>query len=55
MENLKVTVTKTADGASDYIQIMSSDMVSVNVVLIADVITVDDMREGEDVQEKGQT
>ena len=41
---LTVTVTKTADGQRDYVQIMSSDMVSVNVVLIADEIVVDDHR-----------
>lgn len=42
---LNVTVTKTADGKQDYIQIMSSDMISVNVVLVADRIKVEDHRE----------
>lgn len=41
---LKVTVTKTANGLQEYIQIMSDDMVSVNIVLIADRIAVDDAR-----------
>lgn len=41
---LKVTVTKTRDGVRDYVQVMSEDMVSVNVVLIADEIVVEDAR-----------
>jgi len=46
MENqLTVTVTKTSNGLMDYIQIMSDDSVSVNIVLIADKITMEDHRE----------
>jgi len=46
MENqLTVTITKTSNGLMDYIQIMSDDSVSVNIVLIADKITVVDHRE----------
>ena len=41
---LVVTITKTADGQQDYIQIMSEDMVRVNVVLVGE-IEVDDRRE----------
>ena len=41
---LTVTVTKTADGRQDYIQIMSDDVISVNVVLVADSIKVEDHR-----------
>jgi len=41
---LKVTVTKTADGQQDYIQIMSEDMVRVNIVLVGE-IEVEDRRE----------
>ena len=41
---LTVTVSKTANGKQDYLQIMSDDMFSVNVVLIADKITVEDKR-----------
>ena len=41
---LNVTVTKTADGKQDYIQIMSDDAISVNVVLVADKIKVKDYR-----------
>ena len=44
-EKLTVTVTKTSDGMSNYIQIMSGDMVSINVVLIAASIAVEDHRE----------
>lgn len=41
---LTVTVTKTARGDQDYIQVMSDDTISVNVVLVADAIIVNDMR-----------
>jgi len=44
-KKLLVTVTKTSNGLMDYIQIMSDDSVSVNIVLIADKITVVDHRE----------
>lgn len=40
---LTVTITKTADGKREYIQIMSEDMLSVNVVLVADSIEVHDL------------
>lgn len=42
---LNVTITKTSMGDSDYIQIMSDDMVSVNIVLVSEEITVADHRE----------
>lgn len=41
---LKIQVTKTADGARDYVQIMSADQFTVNVVLIADEIEMRDER-----------
>lgn len=41
---LNVTITKTSIGTSDYIQIMSDDTVSVNIVLIAEEIEVIDHR-----------
>ena len=41
---LKITITKTADGLGEYVQIMSGDMMAVNVVLIAQKIEVEDMR-----------
>ena len=41
---LNVTISKTADGKDDYIQIMASDGISVNVVLIATEIKVQDVR-----------
>jgi hypothetical protein len=41
---LTVTVTPTSDNSHDYIQIMSEDMVSVNIVLVADEIEVKDTR-----------
>ena len=41
---LTIQVTKTRDGLRDYVQIMSSDQFTVNVVLIADHIEVADER-----------
>lgn len=41
---LRITVTKTSDGARDYVQIMSADTISVNIVLVASLITVSDYR-----------
>ena len=41
---LNVTVTKTANGQQDYVQIMSEDMFSINIVLISEEITVEDKR-----------
>ena len=41
---LNVTITKTSRGDQDYIQIMSDDLISVNVVLVADAIEVKDIR-----------
>lgn len=41
---LHVTITKTSRGDQDYIQVMSDDAVSVNVVLVADAIEVQDFR-----------
>jgi len=42
---LRIQVTKTADGKFDYVQILSGDQFSVNIVLIANYIVVDDRRE----------
>ena len=41
---LNITISKTADGKDDYIQIMSSDGLSINVVMIATEIRVYDTR-----------
>ena len=45
-EGMKLTiqVTKTSRGDQDYVQIMSDDFQSVNIVLIADHIKVQDDR-----------
>jgi len=45
---LDVTITKTRDGLADYIQIMSDDAVSVNIVLVAEKINVKDHRTKEE-------
>jgi len=42
---LHVTIARARDGERDYIQIMSDDAMSVNVVLVADEIKVQDARE----------
>lgn len=41
---LLVTINKTADGSSDYMQIISVDQFSLNIVLISPQITVNDVR-----------
>ena len=41
---INVTITKTSVGDSDYIQIMSEDQISVNIVLVAEEIKVEDHR-----------
>lgn len=50
---LDVTITKTSTGQADYIQVMSEDQVSVNIVLISSKITVKDHRTPEEKGEKG--
>lgn len=37
----KVTITKTADGSQEYMQIISSDQFSTNIVLIGEFILND--------------
>ena len=44
IEKLRITVTKTSDGLREYVQIMSGDQFTVNVVLIADSIEIEDGR-----------
>ena len=44
MTNLNLLISKTSKGNQDYLQIMSDDYTSVNIVLVADKITVDDKR-----------
>lgn len=41
---LHITISKTRQGNQDYLQIMSDDLVSVNIVLIANKIEVQDAR-----------
>ena len=41
---LRIRVSKTSQGNQDYLQVMSDDMVSVNIVLIAERIEIDDAR-----------
>jgi len=41
---LNVTIQKARDGR-DYLQIMSEDYISVNIVFVSEKITVEDQRE----------
>jgi hypothetical protein len=41
---LKITVSRTRGGDQDYLQIISDDQFSVNVVLIAERIEINDAR-----------
>ena len=41
---LNIMISKTSRGDKDYLQIMSEDMFSVNIVLISEEITVEDER-----------
>jgi len=42
---IKVIISKTAQGTSEFLQVMSDDLVSVNMMLVAQEITVNDVRE----------
>ena len=44
MNKLNATISKTSNGKQDYLQVISEDMVSVNIVLIADKIEIKDHR-----------
>lgn len=44
ISQLKVTLSRTSDDLQDYLQIMSSDQTTINVVLIANHINVTDSR-----------
>ena len=44
IDKLTITVTKTAQGNGCYVQIISADQFTVNVVLIAKEIEVEDSR-----------
>lgn len=45
---LQITVTKTSNGLQEYVQIISDDMTSVCVVLVADHIDLRDERKDDD-------
>ena len=44
IDKLTIQISKTADRKDDYVQIMSGDMVTVNIVLIATKIEIKDDR-----------
>ena len=42
---LTIVLSKTANGQHDYVQIMSRDMITTNIVLVANEIVVEDKRD----------
>lgn len=44
VDTIKIIVSKTLDGKADYVQIMSTDMTTINIDLIAGKIVVEDTR-----------
>lgn len=44
LDELRIHIAKTANGADDYIQISSPSAAPVNIVLIAAKVTIDDQR-----------
>lgn len=49
---LRVEISKQVRGGKDYIQVMSDDLTSVNVVLVADKIEVRDTRLEQQLQKR---
>lgn len=45
METLTIQISKTSDGQRHYMQITSPDQMSLNIVLIADRLILEDHRE----------
>lgn len=41
---LRILISKTANGQGEYLQVMSPDMVSINIVLVADRFELEDKR-----------
>ena len=52
IDDLKVAITRTANDKLDYIQIMSTDQLSINIVLVANHIDVQDRRIVKEKEEK---
>ncbi len=45
VDELHIQVTKTSDGLRDYVQIISADQLTINLVLLADKIVISDQRD----------
>lgn len=45
LPGLSIQISKTSDGSNDYVKITSPDQVSINIVLIAGKIEIEDRRE----------
>lgn len=43
-EKLTIRISRTEDGKSDYVQILSGDQFTLNIVLIANIIVIRDRR-----------
>jgi len=52
---LEITITKTATGIGEYVQIQTPGTIPLNIVLIADEIVVNDMRERAPIASKKET
>ena len=44
LDKVTIQVSRTADGKGQYLQVMSGDMVSVNVVIVANEFVIRDDR-----------
>lgn len=45
LPSIGIEVSKTSDGSADYVQIRSPGAIPVNIVLVANEITIDDLRD----------
>ena len=45
VDELRIQVTKTSDGLRDYVQVMSADQLTINVVMLADKVVIRDLRD----------
>lgn len=41
---IRITISKTSDGLQEYLQVLSEDTISVNIVLVADKFELTDVR-----------
>ncbi len=44
LDEITITISKTANGKAEYIQVLSSDQFSLNMTAVVSKVTVKDMR-----------